>query len=231
MDLIDENLKKKPAFSSKREYANSVGLYSANGLRLPSNATGGELPSMHCYGLAVDLNYKGNPFVGFHTKVDKTAEEVINHATLLITGKEMNVKESPEKDNPKKGTKRKSALEMWDILHKESEALKTYFSLGKDTDELTKRVEALQKAGDKRSVQDWQKLIEEDYAGLTNPTRGKKKITGDFTGHTDPAKGGFMDLDKILVKALTQAGLYWGGQYNTAKDIMHFDWRNGTIKR
>ena len=30
---------------------------------------------------------------------------------------------------------------------------------------------------------------------------------------------------------LIEAGLLWGGLYSGAKDIMHFDYRSGTIKR
>jgi hypothetical protein len=39
-----------------------------------------------------------------------------------------------------------------------------------------------------------------------------------------------MDLAKELVVALMNAGLLWGGEYPGAKDMMHFDWRGGTIK-
>ena len=36
-----------------------------------------------------------------------------------------------------------------------------------------------------------------------------------------------MDLPRELVVALVEAGLLWGGQYRIAKDIMHFDLREG----
>jgi hypothetical protein len=218
MQLMDKAQGKTPAFSSKREYAEKIGLYSVNGLRLPSNATGGERPSMHCYGLAVDVNYKGNPFVGNNKKVAKTAPAVIKNATLLIEKEEMDVKEQPGK---------KGASEMWDRLNRESEALKIYLSLRKA--ENRKLLEAyVKKAGGTRTVEDWKELIEADYAAVRDEKRDKGR--GDFEGHSNPAESGFMDLDKLLVEALTQAGLFWGGQYNGAKDIMHFDWRSGTIK-
>jgi hypothetical protein len=35
-----------------------------------------------------------------------------------------------------------------------------------------------------------------------------------------------MNLDEDLVRALTEAGLTWGGMYKTAKDLMHFDDRS-----
>jgi len=48
---------------------------------------------------------------------------------------------------------------------------------------------------------------------------------GDLVGR-DPRKIGTMDLDERLVRALTDAGLTWGGMYKGAKDLMHFDDRS-----
>ena len=44
--------------------------------------------------------------------------------------------------------------------------------------------------------------------------------------HKAPEEG-FLDLDERVVMALAGAGLTWGGTYKTAKDIMHFDLREG----
>jgi hypothetical protein len=52
---------------------------------------------------------------------------------------------------------------------------------------------------------------------------------GDFTKGSDPKKHGYMTVQKELVAALVQAGLTWGGAYNTGKDLMHFDLRTGSI--
>jgi len=116
-------------------------------------------------------------------------------------------------------------------LSRESEALKIYLSLRKP--ENKKLLEDyvkdyVKKTGGTRTIEDWKQLIEADYAAVRDEKRDKGR--GDFEGHSNPAESGFMDLDKLLVEALTQAGLFWGGQYNGAKDIMHFDWRKGTIK-
>jgi len=46
------------------EIADEIGMHSIGGLRPPKAATGAERPSLHCYGLAVDINYPTNPFVG-----------------------------------------------------------------------------------------------------------------------------------------------------------------------
>jgi hypothetical protein len=38
-----------------------------------------------------------------------------------------------------------------------------------------------------------------------------------------------MTVQKELMTVLVQAGLTWGGVYNTGKDLMHFDLRTGSI--
>jgi hypothetical protein len=40
-----------------------------------------------------------------------------------------------------------------------------------------------------------------------------------------------MNLPKELVQAMVGAGLLWGGQYYGAKDLIHFDFRRGSIER
>lgn len=51
---------------------------------------------------------------------------------------------------------------------------------------------------------------------------------GDLIADSDP-KSHFRTLQKELVTALVGAGLTWGGAYNGAKDLMHFDLRTGSI--
>jgi len=65
------------------DLADAVGLQGLGGLRPPKHATGGERPSLHCYGLAVDINYSGNPFVGLH---GAAVPKMIERATLLMRG-------------------------------------------------------------------------------------------------------------------------------------------------
>ena len=229
--LVDQEVQDKLAShqevqqpSSDRDYAKYVGLYSIGGLRSPKTSAGGTKVSLHSYGLAIDVNYAGNPFVGLYEppKTKKSqpiprAEDVIENATLLVKGHKLSISTTPHKD----------ASKLWEHLHDISETLKTYLSLRLDEnkDELEKLVKARQDAGDQRTVDDWKKLIETNYEAIKNK--------GDWQGHTDPAVGGFMDLNKLLVIALTRAELSWGGSYSGAdgKDIMHFDWRGGSLKR
>jgi len=48
----------------------------------------------------------------------------------------------------------------------------------------------------------------------------------DFKGHKDPAQG-FLDFNEAVVAKLIGVGLTWGGTYPGAKDMMHFDLREG----
>ncbi|HSK98208.1 MAG TPA: M15 family metallopeptidase, partial [Euzebyales bacterium] len=81
------------------EVAKQLGVYEIKGLRPPKKATGGTLPSYHCFGLAVDINYAGNPFVGQTGGRNKAAgdaaADVVRYATLLLTGTAANIRQRP----------------------------------------------------------------------------------------------------------------------------------------
>ena len=185
-------------------------IHSIGGLRPPSPATGGTLPSYHCFGLAIDIDASANPFVRGDT------EPVVQRATLLMTGTEYDPLGSP------KATVRAQ----WSDMKAASDALAGYFALRGDGAEvkIETQLRAHPAARDKGDAAAWKKLIEDDYTKLT-PT--------DTWKHGDPAKG-MLSLDLDLVLALTKAGLTWGGMYPSprdGRDLMHFDWRQGTIQQ
>jgi hypothetical protein len=185
-------------------------IHSIGGLRPPSPATGGTLPSYHCFGLAIDIDASANPFVR------GDSEPVVQRATLLMTGREYDPL----------GTPKASVRAQWGDMKAASDALAAYFALRGDGAEV--KIEAqLQAHPAARATGDaaaWKKLIEDDYTNL-KPT--------DTWKHGDPAKG-MLSLDLDLVLALTNAGLTWGGMYpnpRDGRDLMHFDWRQGTIQQ
>ncbi len=202
----------------KADCASKLGLKSISGIRPPESATGGSKVSLHAFGLAVDINAKQNPFVGLtkhKVTKDRLRPPVIKRATFLVQGKEFNIVAPKPKG--------KDTGEWWETLHGVSEALKAYFALADDVDELKKKVDARRADGDTRSVSDWKTQIAQDHKLFYEID------VGDFKKRT--AEMGIMDLKKELVVALVdKAGLTWGGKYNEAKDFMHFDWRKGTIK-
>ncbi len=194
------------------QVAKELGVYAIVGLRRPKNATGGKQPSMHCYGLAVDINYAGNPFVGRPRKGGNPVVEATKRATALLSGTEYTLDAMPPGLS---GGATKRSTQMWDHLHGASEALRAYLSLS-DAD-LAARVAA---NGQGHDLAWWREQLAADRAISKD---------SEFDGHTDPAKGGFMDLSRELVEVLVGAGLTWGGTYRGGKDIMHFDLRSGTI--
>ena len=140
---------------------------------------------------------------------------MIKNATLLLTGTAANIRQSPASAG-KKASAADHAAAQWDRLHAQSEAVKTYLSLSES--ELAARV------GDGVAGHDlawWRDRQAKDL---------KEGGRGAWGGHHHAQTHGFMDLAKNLVVALSAAGLLWGGQYRTGKDIMHFDLRTGTVR-
>ena len=93
----------------------TLGMYaSSSDLRTPAAAVGGSSLSRHTFGLAVDLNYTGNPF---HGNAGKLAPEVVKRAIGLVTGTPVNVM-----------TSLGDAKASYTALKAASDAFKTYFS-------------------------------------------------------------------------------------------------------
>jgi hypothetical protein len=190
-----------------------LGMYaSTSDLRVPKAAVGGTSLSLHTFGLAVDLNYRGNPFIG--NAPGGQAVAVIRRATGLVTGTAVDV-------TPALGDARASfrALDAADT------AFTTYFSYLDPANRaaLAARVAAHTPArGEPTDVDGWLRRIRQDQDALRD--------RGDFAHHKPPAEG-FLDFDEAVVLALTGAGLTWGGTYRGPKDLMHFDYRTSAEGR
>jgi hypothetical protein len=180
---------------------------SASSIRAPAPAVGGKSLSMHTFGLAVDLNYAGNPFIGNESSeaatVIKRATSLVLNSPVDVTGKGLSTKEA------------------FAVLKGASEALATYFSYrSKDKKDAleAKLKDRVTRKGEPTDYAGWLSQIKADHKRLVG--------RGDFSGHNDPAKG-FLEFQESVVMALAAAGLTWGGTYNGPKDMMHFDLRNG----
>ena len=210
-----------------------MGIYSIAGLRPPKKATGAQLASYHCFGLAIDINHPTNPFVG-NNRPKKPTKHAAPSAKKRYA--ELAANRSPciveramwflhgERFSPEEGLTAKSAGAAWDIHHRASRALAEYLRLADDVENsrVQQLVVAAQARGDGRTLEAWKRRIVTDRAMIRN---------WDFQHHMHPEKTGYMDLPRELVVALADAGLLWGGLDSTAKDIMHFDLRDGPIKR
>ena len=197
-----------PGKANAQDLGRTLNMYaSTSDLRQPAKAVGGTSLSMHTFGLAVDLNYRGNPFVG---NAGPLAPDVIRRATGLVLG-------TPTEVTTRLG----DAAASFTALTAASDALKTYLSYRDPANRaaLTTAVAGHTAApGEPADAAGWLKQIELDHAALS--------AGGDFDKHKPPEEG-FLDLNRSVVLALTGAGLTWGGTYPTAKDLMHFDLRQG----
>ena len=238
-----------PTGQSAADLGKTLKMYkSSSDMRAPKAATGGTKLSLHTFGLAVDLNYKGNPMVGNKKPVkpgkDKTPEDdkrfetamaartprIVERAMWLMKGKAFDIE---AKNAVLRGSKDVGAA--WDAHREASDALVAYLGLAANV-ESTAFADRVKACGEPKAVKwdqpttgawwndvEWWKKRVTDDRGLAD--------TYDFSEephHGYAVKTGYMDLAKEVVVALVGAGLTWGGQYGQgAKDIMHFDWRSG----
>jgi len=197
---VELRLMQELGTASLAECARQLNVYSVSGMRSPQAATGAEGVSMHCFGLAIDVNYTGNPFL----QEGSEAAAVIQRATRLVSGTAVNVLSPPLTGDPGK---------TWDRLRRASDDLIGYFALRDPGNLPTLTTLAARSA---QAVSWWRAKIAEDYKLLYHH--------GSFV-QRDPQRG-FLDLDRRLVRALVETGgLLWGGMYRAGKDLMHFDWR------
>jgi hypothetical protein len=218
LSFSENYLRNKPRYSglSDAQIGQRIGLYSIDGLQFKKAISGNSI-SYHAFGLALDVNYQGNPFIGR----SETAAQIIQRATDLILGRRINIR-----------ALRGNLLleEVRDLYQEASDALKSYFSFLNDRNALAAHLRRRELPARTTDIDHWMNQIRADY---TDPT-----LRGEFVGR-DPAKG-FLDLTEDLVLALGRYSgfipeheLTWGGDpriYRGGMDLMHFDWRNGTIK-
>ena len=214
LQLAERELLNAHPGRSAAQLGKQLGIRDIGGLRPPKKATGGALPSLHCFGLAIDINYPTNPFVGNH-KSGIRSPSVVERAMWLLHGMRFNVAA------PLSAT---SAGAAWDIHHRASQALAEYLRLADDADgaRLRQLVAKAQARGEPNGLDWWKRRVVADRSAIK---------TGDFQHHPHPELTGYLDLPRELVVALANAGLLWGGLYRGAKDIMHFDLRSGPIKK
>ncbi len=246
LQIAEQRLIKRFPGLSKGQIAGLMGIYKIAGLRPPQKATGGSAPSFHCFGLAIDINHPTNPFVGnkkatLDANKDKTvtaAEQakydeyvqnrsprIIERAMFLLHAEAFDVEKAIAVPAEKSKDPVARAGAQWEVHHKASEALAEYLRLADDLDgtRLKDLVDTRRKGGDTRDLEWWKQRIKDDKVLIT---------PYDFMHHKAPEKTGYMDLGKELIEALAgDAGLLWGGAYQEEKDMMHFDWRKGTIDK
>lgn len=160
--------------------------------------------SMHMFGLAVDVNYLGNPYI---EKGDVTAvNNVLANAAHLMNAEKLSYRSND------KGR----FADRYDYVRALDDVIESYFKLLDDSSELERRLRASQSdAWRSLALADAQKKIEKNLHNLAGYlARGKHKKY--FQRH------GILDFDKRFVAGMEKMRLHWGGWYG---DMMHFDMR------
>jgi len=201
--------------------------------------------SVHTLGLAVDIQYTGNPWVvGQHVERDKdgalTPEgeatkraneqctRAVNRAALLVSGVSVNF--TPAFLD---SLKTRPTGEIYDTLTQRSRDLQAYLRMqnddnairGKITERQAANTAGVLQAGESvaSAVTRWKAMITEDLSDL-------RSAGSNFTGRNPTA--GFVNLSRDLVIALHDAaGLAWGAVDfgGECGDIMHFDDRRAGV--
>jgi hypothetical protein len=164
--------------------------------------------SYHMFGLAVDVNYLGNPFI--QSGSVETVNNVLKNAASL-----MNTDAGAYAPNAKgKFNDRFDYIQAMDIL------LERYFGLLDDQTGL-ERYRSGSSAWRTLSIEAAKKKVQTDLDVLSGALdRGDTK---DYKRKDYFKKNAILNFDKRFVLGMEQMGLYWGGHYG---DMMHFDLRN-----
>src|SRR5262249_40895884 len=98
------------------------------GMRRPKAATGATRPSMHCFGMAVDIDAGDNPFMG--NSSNHHAVAMAERATLLLGGAAQDPTAAPvslrgheSASEADRAARAERAGRQWERLHAESDVL------------------------------------------------------------------------------------------------------------
>jgi hypothetical protein len=167
--------------------------------------------SMHMFGLAVDVNYLGNPFI--QSRGISMLNTVLKNASLL-----MNKPTLPYK----KGNKLDSA-QLFDTVQIIDSMLEKYFSLldvPADLEQLVRTSSSSEWRG--LSIVDAKAKIQKNLDNLASYLVRGGKNKDYFKKHA------ILDFDKRFVLHMEKSGLNWGAHYG---DMMHFDMREIGVGR
>jgi hypothetical protein len=168
--------------------------------------------SFHMFGLAIDVNYFGNPFVE-NSDVD-ILNGVLKRASELLRA-----------DTLRYSRPRGSGPANYDVVERLDQLLEQYFALLDDTAGLQAKIAAATRGAWRGiSERDARRKIQKDVDNLSVALerRFKKgtKPPEDFRPYFKTHA--ILNFDKRLVVAMDNAALDWGASYG---DMMHFDMR------
>jgi hypothetical protein len=164
--------------------------------------------SMHMFGLAIDVNYKGNPYIQEEKVIQKKKVKPVEMLNKVLSNAARLM------NRPTIVYKKKAGL---DNIQEMDTLLEKYFSLLDDPVELELIVKGT-------SSPDWRgssevtarRNIQKDLDALAPLLARGGELKDYFKKH------GILNFDKRFVVQMEDLGLHWGGEYG---DMMHFDMR------
>lgn len=168
--------------------------------------------SYHMFGLAVDLNYLGDPFI--QDSDVATLNRVLRRASQLLRASVMSYT-------------RGRGEAYYDTIAGLDRLLEEYFALLDNATALSTALAAI-KTGPWRglSAARARSLIQADVNNLSKTLeRRRSRVDGSDLRPIFKVRA-ILDFDKRLVRCMENAGLDWGAWYG---DLMHFDMRNSGV--
>lgn len=206
----------------------------------------------HSTGRAVDINYYANPYI-MHERgepaLNRRLADVYHRIARLMLGRDSVIPEQITLGTPAPDR----TMRLFGELREESRAMISYFRLMQDREALQTHLAAVRApteppywssllpGGAPVTAAALQRQMMRDYVTLAGrpgpPVAGMEYQSGesaaDSSGSDPPFAGdatyrgpemGFLNLSEELVRALTKAGLHWGGtdMGRGSGDLMHF---------
>ncbi|RPE14213.1 M15 family peptidase [Chitinophaga lutea] len=169
--------------------------------------------SYHMFGLALDINYNGNPYIqpGGHAAFNQFMKKV----GLLNTGGLIKTVDWGAWSGLLKPADYMRLYDEFSVLDKH---LERYFGYLESPDALQARLNAAQTGywyG--KTLAQATAVIKKDLKDITGAWKGTRKNPEAIF-----RKGGFLSLSREFMQGMVEAGFDWGGRYG---DMMHFDMR------
>lgn len=203
--------------------------------------------AMHAFGMAIDFDVANNPYIldeAGEAQLDTQLIQAYNHIANFILGKAQSDIPLIRKGRSAFGDGSVGAV--YDALEMESNAMKSYFALMNNSEDLSYYLSKVwpqnHQGQTAPSATQIQAQMESDYqilggagpSGKKLPSKGGDRPFAPSSGggQGDPASG-FLSLDKEFVLAMTNAGFAWGAiDFGAASgDMQHFDTRKLTTGR
>jgi hypothetical protein len=166
--------------------------------------------SMHMLGLAVDVNYLGNPYIQSDKDIN-ALNHVLENAALLMNTEILTYKKDVIKGNFK---------DRFDYVQALDTVLENYFKLLDSPGELARYLR------DSRSSA-WRKLtLAEAKTRIQNHLKNLAGLLARGKYKDYFKKNAILNFDKRFVAGMEAMGLHWGGHYG---DMMHFDMRRAGV--